>query len=365
MLFFIAGARPNFMKVAPLIKCVRACAASGGHDGPALEYRLVHTGQHYDAQMSGTFFDELGIPAPDFNLEVGSGSHAVQTAAIMTRFEAVCLNERPDWVVVVGDVNSSLACALVAAKLGIKVAHVEAGLRSFDRTMPEEINRIVTDALADLLLTPSADANANLRREGVPEAKIRLVGNIMIDSLVEHLDQARARGTLSALGLQPRSFVYATLHRPANVDERETLTGIMDQLMSLARRMPVVFPVHPRTRRRLCEFGIPFENTAALKILDPVGYHDSLCLTEQARFVLTDSGGLQEESTFFRTPCLTLRPNTERPVTIQLGSNRLTSLPSLEADIDRVLSGEPRTGTVPPLWDGHAAPRVLDALLAA
>jgi len=249
----------------------------------------------------------------------------------MARFEPVCEQERPDWVVVVGDVNSTMACTLVCAKMGIKVAHVEAGLRSFDRTMPEEVNRIVTDALADLLLTPSADANENLKREGIPDEKIRLVGNIMIDTLVENLDKARRRDILKTLGLGEKAFVYVTLHRPSNVDRKENLGEIMAELIRLSRQMPVVFPMHPRTGKMLSEFRISVSESAGLKILDPIGYHDSLCLTEQACFVLTDSGGLQEETTYFRTPCLTLRPNTERPITISVGSNRLTSLKTLAA----------------------------------
>jgi UDP-N-acetylglucosamine 2-epimerase (non-hydrolysing) len=362
-LLIIAGARPNFMKVAPLIRRIRA--GDWGKNGVGLEYRLVHTGQHYDEKMSGVFFQELGIPAPDINLEVGSGSHAVQTANIMTKFEPVCLAEKPDWVVVVGDVNSSIACALVAAKLGIKVAHVEAGLRSFDRTMPEEINRLVTDALADLLLTPSEDANENLRREGVSDAKIKLVGNIMIDSLIENVDKARRGTTLQKLGLDGRPFVYVTLHRPSNVDHKENLDLIISELTRLSHQLPVIFPMHPRTRKMLFQFGIPVEQFNGLKILDPIGYHDSLCLTERARFVLTDSGGLQEESTFFRTPCLTLRPNTERPVTVTVGSNRLTSPTVLRSDIDHVLQNGARSGSVPPLWDGQTASRALQAIVSA
>ena len=364
-LLIIAGARPNFMKVAPLIKCIRAREKEGTQNGVQLGFRLVHTGQHYDEKMSDVFFGELGIPAPDINLGVGSGSHAVQTANIMAKFEPVCEQETPDWVVVVGDVNSTMACTLVCAKLGIKVAHVEAGLRSYDRTMPEEINRIVTDALADLLLTPSADADDNLKREGIPDEKIRLVGNIMIDTLVENLDKARKRDTLRVLGLEKRKFVYVTLHRPSNVDCKDSLTEIMAELKRLSRQMPVVFPVHPRTRKMLSEFNISPTDAAAVKILEPIGYHDSVCLTEHARFVLTDSGGLQEESTFFRTPCLTLRPNTERPITVSLGSNRLTSLPNLRADIERVLTTANRAGSIPPLWEGKAAGRVLNEILAA
>jgi len=361
-LLIIAGARPNFMKVAPLIRRIRA---QDFESGAMLEYRLVHTGQHYDEKMSGVFFQELGIPMPDINLEVGSGSHAVQTANIMTKFEPVCIEEKPDWVVVVGDVNSSVACALVAAKLGIKVAHVEAGLRSFDRTMPEEINRLVTDALADLLLTPSEDANENLRREGVPDEKIKLVGNIMIDSLVENVEKARQSGTLQKLGLDGKPFVYVTLHRPSNVDHKENLGAIIAELTRLSHELVVVFPMHPRTRKMLSQFEIPVEQLNGFKILDPIGYHDSLYLIERARFVLTDSGGLQEESTFFRTPCLTLRPNTERPITLSVGSNKLTSPSLLRSDIDHVLRNGVRTGNIPPLWDGQTAARTLQAIVGA
>lgn len=359
-LLIVAGARPNFMKVAPLIRSIRSWPADAS---PALEYRLVHTGQHYDAKMSDVFFRELGIPAPDFNLEAGSGSHAVQTAHVMLKFEPVLLAEKPDWLVVVGDVNSTMACTLVASKMGVKVAHVEAGLRSFDRTMPEEINRLVTDAIADLLLTPSEDASENLRREGVSESKIKLVGNIMIDSLVDNLPAARASQILSSLQVEPGRFAYVTLHRPSNVDNHESLRAIMGQLENLSLQMPVVFPMHPRTRKMLSEFAIALNKSPALKIVDPVGYHDSLCLTENARLVLTDSGGLQEESTYFRTPCLTLRPNTERPVTVTQGSNRLTSLANLAADIEHRLSGPPRLGQCPSLWDGITATRILRALL--
>jgi UDP-N-acetylglucosamine 2-epimerase (non-hydrolysing) len=361
-LLIVAGARPNFMKVAPLMKAVRASNDRCRNGDLRLNALLVHTGQHYDPKMSDVFFQELGIPAPDVNLEVGSGTHAVQTATIMTRFEPVCQREKPDWVVVVGDVNSTVACTLVASKMGIKVAHVEAGLRSFDRSMPEEINRLVTDALADLLLTPSEDADRNLLREGIPARKIRLVGNVMIDALQENLEKARASGILRNLGIKPRGFVYATLHRPNNVDSRESLTAIMGELKKLAGSMQVVFPMHPRTRKMILDFGIPIESQPGMKAIEPVGYHDSLCLTENARLVLTDSGGLQEESTYFRTPCLTLRPNTERPVTITVGSNRLTGLERLGADLAAVLSAEERLGQNPPLWDGRAACRIVEQI---
>lgn len=363
-LLIIAGARPNFMKVAPLIKYIRGYGGAGELNGVRLEYRLVHTGQHYDEKMSDVFFGELGIPAPDINLGVGSGSHAVQTANVMTKFEPVCEQEKPDWVVVVGDVNSTMACTLVAAKLGIKVAHVEAGLRSYDRTMPEEVNRIVTDSLADLLLTPSADGDENLKREGIPDSKIKLVGNVMIDALIANLDQARNSGLLSRQGLQPKNFVYVTLHRPSNVDEQASLTLIMAELKRLARQMPVVFPIHPRTRKMCAQFGISLDDNKGMRILEPIGYHDSLSLTENARLVLTDSGGLQEESTYFRTPCLTLRPNTERPITVTVGSNKLTTLERLTADIDGVLNRELRFGEIPQFWDGRASERIVNRLVA-
>ncbi|HVV72895.1 MAG TPA: UDP-N-acetylglucosamine 2-epimerase (non-hydrolyzing) [Verrucomicrobiae bacterium] len=363
-LLIIAGARPNFMKVAPIIKCIRSRQASHANGEVALDYRLVHTGQHYDEKMSDIFFGELGIPAPDINLGVGSGSHAVQTATVMTKFEPVCEQESPDWVIVVGDVNSTVACTLVCSKLGIKVAHVEAGLRSFDRTMPEEVNRIVTDALADLLLTPSEDGNENLRREGVSASKIELVGNVMIDALIANLEKSRSSRLPVTLGVQPKEFAYVTLHRPSNVDNRESLSTIMAELKRLARHIPVVFPMHPRTRKMCAQFGISLNGETGMKVLDPIGYHDSLFLTEHARLVLTDSGGLQEESTYFRTPCLTLRPNTERPVTVSLGSNKLTKVERLTEDIDSVLNQKTGVGQIPPLWDGHASERILTSVLA-
>jgi UDP-N-acetylglucosamine 2-epimerase (non-hydrolysing) len=361
----VAGARPNFMKVAPFMKRIAGHNQNDRTGAARVEMRLVHTGQHYDEKMSEVFFRDLGIPQPDLNLGVGSGSQAAQTAGVMTRFEPVCMKERPDWVVVVGDVNSTVACTLVCAKLGIRVAHIEAGLRSFDRTMPEEINRLVTDALAELLLTPSEDANGNLRREGVAEERIKLVGNIMIDSLIENLPMSRQSGILQRLQIEPGRFVFVTLHRPVNVDGCANLTAIMTEVERLARRLPVIFPIHPRTRKMLGEFGIVPSQGQGLNLIEPVGYHDSLCLTENARLVLTDSGGLQEEATYFRTPCLTLRPNTERPVTVTLGSNRLTNLDRLRKDVDDALGGPERKGQVPPLWDGQAARRSLDEILAA
>jgi UDP-N-acetylglucosamine 2-epimerase (non-hydrolysing) len=358
----VVGARPNFMKVAPVMRAMAGRPAQ-------FEQCLVHTGQHYDGAMSQVFFDELEIAPPDENLEVGSGSHAAQTAEVMLRFEPVLLARRPDWVVVVGDVNSTMACTLVAVKLGVRVAHVEAGLRSFDRTMPEEINRLVTDAIADLLLTPSPDADENLRREGVPEARIRQVGNVMIDTLARNLEKARTRRAPERHGVAPRGYLYVTLHRPSNVDSRESLAAIVSCLADVGGRRPVVFPVHPRTRSRLEQFGLlgPLQAGGAVRLVEPVGYLDSVGLAEQAACVLTDSGGLQEETTFLRVPCLTLRPNTERPVTISEGSNRLTTLASLARDLDDAIAlrESGRTLPCPALWDGRASERIAGALLEA
>lgn len=357
MIYLVCAARPNFMKVAPLYWALRRVNR--------VRPVLVHTGQHYDVNMSDAFFQELRLPEPDVHLGVGSGTHAEQTGRVMMAFELVCLQERPDWVVVVGDVNSTMACTLVASKLGVKVAHVEAGLRSFDRTMPEEINRVVTDALANLLFTPSSDADENLRREGIPEHKIRLVGNIMIDTLLANLDRARRSDLPAQLGLNEKAFAYVTLHRPSNVDDRDTLEQIMLELSSLAKRLPVVFPMHPRTRKMLHEYGISMDGKPDLKLIDPIGYHDSICMIEMARFVLTDSGGLQEESTYLGTPCLTLRPNTERPITIEIGTNKLTRVDRLAEDVEEILNSRRPSGRIPPLWDGHTAERILVALLEA
>ena len=359
----VVGARPNFMKIAPIVGAIERYNMSRAGNETTIKHILVHTGQHYDDKMSDVFFKELGISAPHINLEIGSGTHAEQTARVMMAFEPVCLRERPDWVVVVGDVNSTMACTLVASKLGIRVAHVEAGLRSFDRTMPEEINRLVTDSLADLLLTPSPDADENLKREGIPSSRIRLVGNIMIDTLVANLEQARRSSLPDQLGLHPKGFAYVTLHRPSNVDDQDNLGLIMNELTRLSRHLPVVFPVHPRTRKMFVQYGIPLDGTPNLKLLDPIGYHDSLCLTEQSKFVLTDSGGLQEESTYLRTPCLTLRPNTERPITIEVGTNKLTRPEQLASDIEEILQERRLPGRIPEFWDGRTAERVLNALL--
>lgn len=351
----VVGSRPNFMKVAPLM---RAMARE-----PRLFHQvLVHTGQHYDDNMSRVFLEELGMPPPDEQLGVGSGSHAKQTARVMVRFESVLLERRPDLVVVVGDVNSTLACALVAGKLCVPVAHVEAGLRSFDRTMPEEVNRVLTDHLADLLFTPSADADENLLREGIPSERIHRVGNVMIDSLVRLLPVAERQHTLDRFGLRDRGYALVTLHRPSNVDDLRTLADILTALEDLSQELPIIFPVHPRTASRIAgrDLGI----SPALRLVEPLGYLDFLNLEQQAALVITDSGGVQEETTYLRVPCLTVRPNTERPITIHMGTNRLV-LPDrweLLAAARGVLGDHKAGHARPPLWDGAAAQRIVDAI---
>ena len=346
----VVGARPNYMKIAPLM------AALGS--GSSFRQVLVNTGQHYDDMMARAFVRDLGLPTPDYDLGVGSASHAVQTAKVMIEFEKVCDAERPDLVVVVGDVNSTLAATLVAAKLLIPVAHVEAGLRSRDRTMPEEINRIVTDRLADLLLTPSADGNENLRAEGVPEEKIHFVGNIMIGSLLRHLPLATLDRIRDRISVDEKRYAVLTLHRPSNVDNVEVFRQILAAVRTIAGSLPVVFPVHPRTRLRMREF----ELDAALgnvTLTDPLGYIDFLSLTSHARLILTDSGGLQEESTALGIPCLTLRESTERPVTVTHGTYQVvgTDTAAILAGYRRALS-PPRPPARPELWDGHAADRI-------
>ena len=358
----VVGARPNFMKVAPIVEAMK-------RRSPEFSPQVVHTGQHYDAQMSDAFFRDLGLPEPDVYLGVGSASHAAQTAAVMQRFEPVVLALKPDWVVVVGDVNSTLACALVCAKLGVRVAHVEAGLRSRDRTMPEEINRLLTDQVADLLLTPSADADQNLRAEGIPAARIQLVGNVMIDSLFSNLKRAEASTIREDLGVAGLDYATLTLHRPSNVDERETFARILDALEQISSRVPLIFPVHPRTRKSLEEFGFMnrIERVRNLRLIEPLGYLDFLRLYSGARLVLTDSGGIQEETTVLAIPCLTLRENTERPITVWMGTNTIVGTDTERitraafAALDAPRESAPST-RVPPLWDGHTADRILDAI---
>jgi UDP-N-acetylglucosamine 2-epimerase (non-hydrolysing) len=348
-LLHVVGARPNFPKLAPVY---RAAAASG------LAQVLVHTGQHYDETLSDAFFRDLGIPAPDVNLAVGSETHAVQTARIMERIEPVLLEAQPDWVVVYGDVNSTAAAALVAAKLSLKVAHVEAGLRSHDRTMPEEINRIVTDRLADLLLTPSRDATATLQGEGEPPEEIVFVGNVMIDTLLYTLDRARTSGFRARIGVNGDAVVV-TLHRPSNVDDPERLAAIAGALREVAQERPVVFPMHPRTAQRLRTAGV---RLGAVRVLEPIGYHEMLDLVDGAFAVVTDSGGVQEETTVLGIPCLTIRENTERPITISEGTNRLVPNPGDIPLVLRNLSGR-RAPRSPEGWDGKAGERVVHALI--
>jgi UDP-N-acetylglucosamine 2-epimerase (non-hydrolysing) len=350
-LFHIVGARPNFMKVAPVMRALK--------NRPGVCQQLIHTGQHYDVSMSDVFFEQLNIPAPDVNLAVGSGSHAKQTAEIMQRFEPVVLESKPDLVLVYGDVNSTVATALVCAKLGIRLAHVEAGLRSFDRSMPEEINRLVTDQLSDLLFTPSPDGDENLVKEGIPVEKIFRVGNVMIDSLVRLLPVARE---MKQNGI-PDRFALVTLHRPSNVDHPETLHGILDSLLELSCELAVIFPVHPRTRQRIADFQLNLEHR--LHLIDPLPYLEFLSLQTRATVVITDSGGIQEETTYLGIPCLTVRENTERPITITTGTNVLVGFNTnkLRAELEKILAGKPKTGSVPPLWDGRTGERIADILL--
>lgn len=358
----VVGARPNFMKVAPLVQAMKRRERE-------FAPLVLHTGQHYDEMMSAAFLRDLDLPAVDFYLEVGSASHAAQTAAVMQKFEPIVLQEKPDWVVVVGDVNSTLACALVCVKLGIKIAHVEAGLRSRDRTMPEEINRLLTDQIADLLLTPSADADANLRAEGIPEERIRLVGNVMIDSVFKHMERAKTSTIREKLGVADSEYAVLTLHRPSNVDDPETFLGILGALEQIAERLPIVFPVHPRTRKTIADLGLGDRVDAiqGLTLIEPLGYLDFLGLYSAARLVLTDSGGLQEETTVLGIPCLTLRENTERPITVAVGTNVIVGTDPQR--ITRAAFAALNSATnkpppnVPPLWDGQTAERILNALL--
>jgi UDP-N-acetylglucosamine 2-epimerase (non-hydrolysing) len=351
-LMLVAGARPNFMKVAPLLRSFRKRP-------DRFQPILVHTGQHYDEAMSDVFFEELGIPRPDRHLGVGSGSHAVQTARIMEAFEPLLALERPDWVVVVGDVNSTAGCALVAAKMSppVPVAHVEAGLRSFDRNMPEEINRLVTDALSEILFTTSPDADRNLRAEGVPKRRIHRVGNVMIDTLLQFVKRSDASDVARRLGVTP-PYALLTLHRPSNVDDETSFRNILKALSVIGRDLPVVFPAHPRTVARMRSFGVAAGN--GLRVVDPLGYLDFLHLQKRATLVLTDSGGVQEETSILGVPCLTLRHNTERPITLTHGTNLLVGTDSnrIVAAAQRILKRPRRRRAPIPLWDGRAAERI-------
>lgn len=392
-MLIIAGARPNFMKIAPIIDSIRRREPS---QESKIGFQLVHTGQHYDKKMSTLFFNDLGIPKPDINLDVGSASHAIQTAEIMRRFEDVCLKEKPGYVLVVGDVNSTIACALVASKLGIKVIHVEAGLRSFDRAMPEEINRVLTDAISDILFTTEKCANENLQREGIPEEKIHFVGNVMIDTLLKHKEKAEKSDILTRLGLalnltntnidnSVNPYAVLTLHRPSNVDSEEIFKSILEALSVIGRRMPIVFPIHPRTLNRISEFGFDkffdwklFYRSATINLANPLtlippqGYLDFLSLMTHAKLVLTDSGGIQEETTILGISCVTLRENTERPATVTYGTNVIAGtkrdniIKAAVSQLDHLSElneSNISPGTsIPPLWDGKASERIVDIL---
>ncbi len=364
----VAGARPNFIKIAPLIEEMRK--------RKKIESLLVHTGQHYDFKMSQVFFQDLEIPEPDIYLNAGPGSHAAQTAKIMVEFEKVLLKEKPDIILVVGDVNSTIACSLTAVKMGILIAHVEAGLRSFDRTMPEEINRILTDSISDFLFTTEKSGKINLLREGVKSGKIFFVGNVMIDSLLKNIKKAKCSDVLKRLNLKPQEYALVTLHRPANVDNKDGLINIFEALEAIEKRIKIVYPAHPRTKKNIEDFNLGkrflflqpsvegFKQGNFL-ITEPLGYLDFVMLMSKARFILTDSGGIQEESTVLNIPCLTMRNNTERPVTIEMGTNKLigTEKKRIIAESLKIISGKNKTGKIPPLWDGRAAKRIVDILV--
>jgi len=386
----VVGARPNFMKVAPIIaainrhneKAARSFAGRFADAAEPIRHVLVHTGQHYDASMSGAFFSDLGLPTPDLWLEVGSGSHAAQTAEIMKKFEQVILLERPDAVVVVGDVNSTMACAVVAAKIAFDAAgsrplvvHVESGLRSFDRSMPEEVNRVITDHVSDLLFVTEDSGLQNLRHEGIPDEAVHFVGNTMIDSLLACREKAEASAVLERLGLRTGAhgngepgaigdYALLTLHRPGNVDDREAFLNILNGLSELEARCPIVFPVHPRTRRRIEEFGLSLGHGGRIVLTEPLGYLDFVCVMAHARLVVTDSGGIQEETTCLGIPCVTVRENTERPVTVERGTNTIagTTSPAITAAIRRQLERAPG-GVAPEKWDGDAATRLVEVLV--
>jgi len=351
------------MKIAPIMRSFEETGM--------FHTLLVHTGQHYEVNMSKVFFDELEIPKPDINLDVGPASHAVQTAEIMKRFEPTLLEFKPDHVLVVGDVNSTIACGLTAVKLGVKLIHVEAGLRSFDRTMPEEINRVLTDAISDLLFCTEESGVNNLLREGVEKEKIHLVGNVMIDNLLYNLKKAQSSKILEELHsrnyLDGDTFAVLTLHRPSNVDKRATFIRIIDALKVILQEMPIIFPIHPRTRKNLCEMGLRarLESMSNLCLIDPIGYLDCLKLISSAKVVLTDSGGIQEETTVLKVPCITLRENTERPITVEMGSNQVagTETNSIIRAYKNVMKGQNCPARIPPLWDGNAAKRITEIIL--
>ncbi|HNX26108.1 MAG TPA: UDP-N-acetylglucosamine 2-epimerase (non-hydrolyzing) [Phycisphaerae bacterium] len=355
----VAGARPNFMKIAPIMESFDA--------SDRIEPVLVHTGQHYDEKMSDLFFRQLGIPSPDVNLGVGSGSHAVQTAEIMKSFEPVLISQQPAAVLVVGDVNSTIACGYVAAKMGIKLIHVEAGLRSFDRAMPEEINRVLTDAISDILFCTEKSGVENLKKEGVTASRIFMVGNVMIDTLLKNLEKAKQSPIMQQLNLKPGSYATMTMHRPSNVDNPDVLVGLLDAIEVIQRDIPIIFPIHPRTRNNIVKFKFAdrMKNMPNLRFIEPLGYLDFLLLNANAACVLTDSGGLQEETTVLGTPCITMRENTERPITCEVGTNQIvgTDTDAIIAAWTRVQNGEYDKRGIPEMWDGKAADRITQILL--
>ena len=353
-IYLVAGARPNFIKLAPLVWVL--------HSRRSMPFQIIHTGQHYDRAMSQTFFEILNVPEPDINLEVGSGTQSFQTARILERFDGLLDEKSPSAVVVFGDVNSTLACSLAAAKRQIPVVHVEAGLRSFDRSMPEEINRLVTDTLSDLLLVSENSGMLHLHQEGIPDEKVRLVGNIMIDSLVRMQPKALERQTAVRLGVEPGQYALLTLHRPSNVDDPGTLSRLLNLFADLSRKIPLIFPVHPRTKKQIESLG--YAPNADFHLVEPVDYLDSLCLQKQSKLVLTDSGGIQEETSCLGIPCLTLRKNTERPVTVELGTSTIVGNDEglIRETFEQVLAGRYKQGQPIPLWDGHTAGRVADSL---
>ncbi|MCF7920801.1 MAG: UDP-N-acetylglucosamine 2-epimerase (non-hydrolyzing) [Candidatus Cloacimonetes bacterium] len=352
----VVGARPNFMKMAPLYDEFRK-------HPDEFQVKLIHTGQHYDERMSAFFFSDLGLPEPDVYLGVGSGSHGRQTALIMERYEEILLQDRPDVVIVAGDVNSTAACAIDAVKLQIPVAHLEAGLRSFDRSMPEEINRLITDSIAEWLLTPSSDADANLLHEGIAPEKIHFVGNIMIDSLIRYKERAAMSTIRQEIGIENDEYCLITLHRPRNVDNFEGLNTILNAFKEISKNIKLIFPIHPRTRKQLINLGLE-DKVKAIKnliLIEPAGYYDFMKLQMESKFILTDSGGVQEESTWFGIPCLTLRPNTERPITVTEGTNQLVELNTdkIILAVNNILAGNTKKGKIPLLWDGNTASRVI------
>ncbi|MCB9056924.1 MAG: UDP-N-acetylglucosamine 2-epimerase (non-hydrolyzing) [Calditrichae bacterium] len=355
----VVGARPNFMKIAPLQRAMQ-------NQKDIFDAKIIHTGQHYDERMSKFFFDDLQLPKPDVFLGIGSGSHAVQTAKIMIEFEKVCLEQKPDIVVVVGDVNSTAACSMVASKLWIPVVHIEAGLRSFDRQMPEEINRMVTDAISDMLFVTEKSGLENLQREGVDPAKIHLVGNVMIDSLVYFLEKAKQSAILKEMDLSQQSYALCTLHRPSNVDDPKNFVNILNALEEIQKELKVIFPIHPRTEKNIKDLGLQ-DKVKAMKnlvLLPPTGYLDFLNLQANCKFVISDSGGIQEETTYLGIPCLTVRENTERPVTSEIGTNEIvgTDTRKILDSARLILDNKWKKGQVPPLWDGHTAERIVEVL---